>query len=614
MASPRSLRPLTRQILVLALAALALSLPAAAAVNRWTPLGPGGGEVRSLALDPDDPVTLLAAMGRAGLYVSPNGGESWVWSGTGMAGLSVGVVASDPDTPDTFYAAAGNDSTPDVVFRSVNGGASWQPVLEIEPAAGGVRAFAAAGGTVYAMAGQELYTSQDSGTTWHLVFAGGDLIDLAVDPQNPEKAYLATPIGLYRTTNAGAVWTPAAAGPQIVDLRSVAVAPSRPATLYAITGTTLYRSDDGGATWTAGTKLIAYAYDLAVDPRDPGTVYLYGYDVTVSRDGGATLQKIETGLPHGEFAATLPVWALVIRPDRPGTLYAGTYREGVYLSTTGGRRWRPAANAGLDARRFDWIQTNPAVPAQLDALSNGQLFRSLDRGATWSRLNAGASTRNEVRVDARTLLRGTAGGLVRSTDDGRTWTEVLDSSIPPPEDDFYAGRSVRWIKNDPADPRIVYARADDYFVHHHGPGIAYFVRSLDGGATWRALPAVFDVVEIEPGHPRTLYAAGPDHIYKSVNGGLTWKTLGALTHGTDLEVDPRAPSTIYAGTQANGVWRSPDGGVTWAPANAGLARLGRRHIVDLEISPGIRGLVYATPLEGGLFQSLFGGSADAPTN
>jgi hypothetical protein len=170
------------------------------------------------------------------------------------------------------------------------------------------------------------------------------------------------------------------------------------------------------------------------------------------------------------------------------------------------------------------------------------------------------------------------------------------------------------MKSDPADPRVVYARAADYYAHHQGPGLSYFLRSTDGGATWRALPTLFDVVEIEPGQPRTLYAAGLDRVFKSVNGGLTWKALGGLPAATDLEVDPHSANTIYAGTAADGVYRSTDGGLTWAPINAGLARLGRRHIVDLEVNPGIRGLVYAAPLEGGLFQGLFGGNPDAPAN
>ncbi|HEX2642658.1 MAG TPA: hypothetical protein VHU81_06680, partial [Thermoanaerobaculia bacterium] len=81
--------------------------------------------------------------------------------------------------------------------------------------------------------------------------------------------------------------------------------------------------------------------------------------------------------------------------------------------------------------------------------------------------------------------------------------------------------------------------------------------------------------------------------------------LGALPKATDLEVDPHSSNTIYAGTAANGVYRSTDGGATWAPINAGLARLGRRYIVDLEVNPAAAGLVYAAPFEGGLFQARF---------
>jgi photosystem II stability/assembly factor-like uncharacterized protein len=654
--------------LFLGLAALALVLPASAfaAENRWTPLGRDGGEVplgwdggevQSLALDPADPDTLLAATGAAGLYKSTDGGDSWAWSGTGMAGWIARRVVSDFSRPGTFYTAAAPydsifpaGSATRLVFRSTDGGVRWERVFEVDPSAEGpIRNLAAAGGRVYVLTARRLSVSADTGATWSQAYtsAADDLTALAVDLRNPGTAYLSTVhAGLFKSVDGGITWT--GLHPPVGDFRAVAVAPSRSATLYLLTGQALYHSDDAGITWSAGTPLPGFAGELAVDPVRASIVYAFGFDLAVSRDGGATLRLAENGLPPGQYTRKLPVRGLAIRPDRPGTVYAGTDAEGVYRSTDGGRLWRPAANAGLAARVFLWVRVNPRIPSQIYAqTAAGQLFRSVDGGVTWARFGAEIRPFGRLRgvafdlrnphilyaagdpgvfrsldegatwsslgfdrgaidvlaIDGHTLLAGTEGGLFRTTDAGRTWDEVLDDSIPPPDNEFYAGRIILWMKSDPADPRTIYARAEDH-IAHAGSGDSYLVRSTDGGATWLPL-RFFDVMEIEPGHPRTLYAADADHVFRSLDGGDTWQPLGALPKATDLEVDPHSSNTIYAGTAANGVYRSTDGGATWAPINAGLARLGRRYIVDLEVNPAAAGLVYAAPFEGGLFQARF---------
>lgn len=633
---------------VFAAALAVLAAPARAGLNRWTPFGPGGGEVRSLALDPSDPDTLYAAAGLAGLYKSTDGGSNWAWSGGGLGGWNFRVVAVDPADPDTLYVASGDtDSTAEAVFRSTDGGAHWTQILEIDPEPLGIRKMAVADGVIYVQTFTRVFRSLDAGATWTQVFAGGRLDDIDVDPQSPQTAYLATSSGLLKTTDAGASWQ---ATPTPAEVLSVAVAPSRPSRVYLATSLDLHRSDDAGATWTEGATRPNRIGTLAVDPNDPLTVYSFGATMLVSRDGGQTWRQFERGLPHGGGSVT--IFDLAIRPDRPHSLYAGLFRSGVYV-TGDARRWRPTPQNGLAARRFSWIKAHPRVPTTLYALGADGLWRSLDRGATWApfargvfplgvndlvfdarrpgRLQAatsvgvflstdggaswaplhspGIAVRNLLTVDDRTLLAGTNSGLFRSTDGGRNWDEVLDAFIPPPDDDHYAGRAILWLRNDPAAPGTVYGLARDVIIHSGG-GSEYFIRSTDGGATWQAL-RYFRVVEIVPGQPRMLFAADGTYAFRSRNAGTTWERLGALPNATDLEVDPNRPGTIYAGTGGTGVYRSTDGGVTWAPVNAGLARFGRRRIVDLEVGVGVAGvpgLVYAVPLEGGLFQARFTGA------
>jgi len=89
--------------------------------NVWTSLGPEGGKINALALDPTTPTTLYAGTG-GGVFKSPNGGSSW--SATGLTTLNVNALALDPTTPTTLYAGTSGGG----VFKSTDGGSSWSAV------------------------------------------------------------------------------------------------------------------------------------------------------------------------------------------------------------------------------------------------------------------------------------------------------------------------------------------------------------------------------------------------------------------------------------------------------------------------------------------------------
>lgn len=622
----------------------------------WAPFGPGGGAVFALAVDPAAPDTLYAAAGRAGLYKSTDGGASWRWSGNGMAGFNLETVAVDPRRPGAVYTASRSSgdalTSVEKVFQSLDGGVHWRPIFE-RPLRDFVRMeVAVTAGVVYVSTADHLFKSADRGATWEELDYSGSPIpaalnDVEVDPENPDRVYL-SPVagGLLRSTDGGASWTEV--GPQgpadtVFSFGHIAVAPSRPQTLYAVAGFDshlwLFRSDDGGSTWTAGSPLPELRERIAVDPTDPATVYAFGRGVSVSHDGGETWQTINLGL-----AEVRGVLSLAVRPDRPSTVYAGTSSEGVYV-TRDARLWQPSTE-GLRAQAFVWLKVSPAAPSTfyaaagfhlyrsddggatwgvfaaglnrdfgirdlvldrrdpdlLYAVGLGGIYRSRDRGETWARLLA-QDAYTLVAVDGRTLLAGTGTGLLRSTDAGRTWKEVLQASLP--RSVRLPQRNVFWLKNDPAAPSTIYGRASEYRLVPDQT-TTFLIRSTDGGATWQKLRD-FYTLGISPRDPNTLYAAYFYDVFRSTNGGRTWTVIYHLDGTTisEVEVDPFDPRTIYLGTNGQGVLVSRDGGATWQPANAGLARQGRQEIHDFSFNPGVPGLVYALPLEGGLYKAEF---------
>ena len=114
---------------------------------------------------------------------------------------------------------------------------------------------------------------------------------------------------------------------------------------------------------------------------------------------------------------------------------------------------------------------------------------------------------------------------------------------------------------------------------------------------------------IDPKIPTTLYAGdGTSGLLKSTDGGATWRTINTgLTVSTirAIAVDPATPTTVYAGTGGGGIFKSIDGGGVWVPVNSGLANL---TIQALAIDPTTPTTLYAGTLFGGVYKSTNGGA------
>jgi photosystem II stability/assembly factor-like uncharacterized protein len=252
-----------RPLLLFVLSLLALvSVEAGAA--EWVPIGPFGGTAKSLVVAPSDPRVLYAGTRGAGVFRSTDGGRSWERrNGHGAGALSdfdILAVAVDPRDPGRVYAGTLRRG----LLRSLDGGASW---------------------TVPAQ-GQS---------------AGASVQAIVVDPSRPAIAYASQGGNLLKTADRGATWTPLAGAPYFAI--SLALDPSAPRTIYAGTLEGVFRSLNGGATWTRlpGTG-NGTVNALAVDPRNPATVYAAFYSYPESRhvlfksmDRGQTWRRSSRG-------------------------------------------------------------------------------------------------------------------------------------------------------------------------------------------------------------------------------------------------------------------------------------------------------------------------------
>jgi len=364
---------------------------------------------------------LYAGVSRIGILRSDDRGGQWRQSNLGLSAAPVCSVTPDPFTRDLLYVSAGLCDTPydvlgssdDLGFLKGTTAASWTKVNrgardpERALEAYGIVADPSVPGTLYAATGQGLFKSVNGGARWDPLQDGlGAILDavfrVAIDPTDTRRLYavgykLGYPIcggfcpllpvyDAAQSTDGGITWTKLlpstisfgfdAEGYTGFDL---VIDPHDPRTLYVGHATAhLFKSTDRGATWSVVTVRIPGQADeglasrLVIDPSAPRTLYAavqFGNDsietVVKSTDGGQTWARAALGLPQ-----LAGVTDLVLDRALPSTLYAAT-TQGVFLSTDGAGRWSPLAN-GLSPRTVWQIRIDPFDPATIYAGTEGE--------------------------------------------------------------------------------------------------------------------------------------------------------------------------------------------------------------------------------------------------
>lgn len=542
------------------------------------------GSIGAIKVAPSDADVIWVGTGSAavrsnvsigkGMYRSTNGGTTWSFAGLEKVGAIADMVVHPTNADVVYVAAVGNPfgNNPDRgVFRTRDGGRSWQKVL---------------------------FVSDSTGAS-----------DIAMNPHNPDELYAGmwrterkpwTIIsgargegGVYKSTDGGDSWTKLAGGlPQEWTGKiSVTVAPTDPSRVYALLeagdGTLdipggvhggVYRSDDAGATWTrtsnqAGliNRPFYYIY-IDVDPTNADVVYVNNEPFWRSTDGGHTFERRST--PHVDNHG---MW---INPN-DSKIFIQSNDGGVNVTLDGGETWSSQNNQAtaelyqvdVDDRHPYWVYAGQQDNTTIGVPSTGQGARP--ESMEWWRTNIGGCETGpavpQPGTNATIFFSNCKGRFYRYSEHTGQATEYSVGAANMyghnPKDLKYRFQRVVPIVISPHDPNTVYHTSQ--YVH----------RTTDGGRTWETISP--DLTANDPrGH---VFSGAP--ITRDITGEEFYPTLYGIAES------PLERGVIWTGANDGPVHVTRDNGATWTNVTPpGLPAGGR--VQTVEPSPHRAGSAY----------------------
>jgi photosystem II stability/assembly factor-like uncharacterized protein len=644
--------------LVFAIPAVAQAFPNSELQGmKWRLIGPfRGGRVEAVTGFTNNQNRYLMGTVAGGVWETTNQGESWhpIFDQEDIA--SIGAIAVAPSDPNVIYVGTGEPclrgdiSYGDGVYRSTDGGHTWTHLgltdtqhiarIVVDPENPDIAFVAAVGHAYGPNAERGVFRTADGGKSWQKVLYVDEntgASDLSMDLHNHRILLAATwqvrrtpwslvsggpGSGIYRSTDGGLTWKRITGGglpTGVLGRIGVAISPADHNRIYALVEAEaggLYRSNDGGETWTCSNGNYDlrgrpwYYTHVFADPKNAEVVYVFSFGAYRSIDGGKSFETIST--PHGDYHA---LW---IDPNDTTRMIIGN-DGGATVSNDNGRSWtsednQPTAqfyHVAADNRfhyylygsqqdrgtfaiasqtdhgtinSSDWYgvaggESGFVVPSpdNPDIVYAGSLYSTFTRYdvrttqttniSPWpiSLLNQPAESvkyrlgwTSPLLVsprDSKVLYVG-AQLVLKTNDEGRTWTEISSdltrndkskqkSSGGPITQDNTTVEYVDQIASlalAPNSPGVIWAGTDD--------GLIQLTR--DEGKTWanvtpKSIPewSMISMVEPSPHDPATAFIAVDAHrlddyhpyLFKTVDYGKNWKSIvNGIPEGTYVHV------------------------------------------------------------------------------
>lgn len=606
---------------------------------RFRPIGPQGGDVRSLAKDPSDPRRVYAGTVDGILYSSSNAGASWTRLDPGFpargASLDDLLVTSEGDIFASFWRIDGSGGG---VARSTNRGVSFRMIgsgLEGEAVRGLARS-PTNPETFVVVTRSGVFRSTDLGESFSRI-SPRDHRDLkmvgsvAIDPRNDRTIMVGTAHLAWRTENGGAMWRPIQQG-MITDSDVMTLTLDRrePSTVFATACTGIWRSRNAGSSWTKVLGIPSVSRRtraFAQDHNRPDTFYAGTTDgVYVSEDDARTFTRTT--------APGLVVNALVSLGG--GRVLAGVEGEGMLVSEDFGRTWFPS-NDGFRERLVRQIVPDEKRNRLLaltgaDGPKNSALFELDRRQELWKRveLPPGREIRTVGLYENGDMIVGTDDGVFQGSAMGPPWSHLaltISGADPHPqvEDLHILGtqvfvatdhglfashdRGASWtlLRFGPSRSVVTLAIARTGRVVVATPLAIY---AADYGLSFQQVAAVglrgLKKLSFAPGSATRLFAATSYGLLVSSDGGRSWfDTDTPLGRVTGLSQDQDGLTVFAADADIKTVFVSRDGGRSFWPLDALGLPSQRTFALAIENNgrPGAAGVLIVAASGGGLLEA-----------
>lgn len=593
----------------------------------WTSIGPGnvGGRIRAMVIDPVDPLIMYVGGVTGGMWKTTNGGASWDPLNDFMANLAIHSLVIDPTDRRILYAGTGEEFRGAGIFKSTDSGATWAQLAATATSDFYyVRrmAIASPGGisTLYAVTDTGVFLSTNAGVSWTKKVSGS-FMDIDVDPNNQSKLVAGSYGALVYTTDGGTNWTRSTTfgGSGRVEL---GYATSASGTVYASVNNNdgeLWKSIDGGATWTkknvAALSQGDYDNTLWVDPTNANAVVWGGTDLYKTVDGGTTVTKYSEWWrwplsPHADNHY------IVAHPNFNGTtnktIYVtndgGVWKAENYATATSTSGWQELNNTLGVTQFYGGVGSAAAGRITGGTQDNGtQEYSKYTGSESWTRTTGGDGGFTAADdtywygeyVYLNNLCRSTWGGSCVDINGSRTyydasvanWVTVWKGA--PYEITDAKNSTANFVAPFILDPN----NTNTMIAGGRSVWRTTNVRATltnTTGPIWKAIKSAEACVDaytcymsnissiaVQPGNSDVIYvgtngdgsATYQSKLYKTTDASATTPSWTRIDTGlpnrtiTRIVVNPVDTNIVYVvfgGYSSGNVYRSTDGGTTWA--------------------------------------------------